>query len=206
MMPGDTENTPATPPQGSVITGLVKFFVPIALILLMVVGGLYVVKSQFGKPANGVAAGPGGPAEIQLGKTLPDFELSQFQGKDLKASELGSKVMLVNFWATWCEACMVEMPSIIKLRNAYAAKGFEVVAVNVDQNPNAVLPRTIQKFAFGFPVYFDKDQKLSDLFNIEAIPLTVILDKDRKILLIENGERDWNGSDIRAQLERWLAG
>ena len=194
-MPGDTEKT-----------SLIKIFVPIALILVLVVGGLYVVKSQFGKPTPGGTAGPSGPAEIQPGKTLPDFEINQFQGKELKASELGSKVMLVNFWATWCEACMVEMPSIIKLRNAYAAKGFEVVAVNVDQNPNAVLPRTIQKFGFGFPVYFDKDQKLSDFFNIEAIPLTIILDKDRKILLIENGERDWNGADIRAQLERWLAG
>lgn len=189
------------------VKGLAKALIPVVIILALVVGGLYAVKSQVSRPAGSAADGvPGGRAEIQVGKRLPDFELQQFQGKALKASELGAKVTLINFWATWCEACMVEMPSIIKLRHAYSAKGFEVVAINVDQNPEAVIPRVTQKFGFGFPVYFDKDQKLSDLFDIEAIPLTVLIDKDRKILLIENGERDWNGSDIRARLERWLAG
>ena len=100
---------------------------------------------------------------------------------------------------------MIEMPSIVKLRETYRAKGFEVVAINLDEKPTAALPQTMKKLGIDFTVYLDHDQKLADLFRVEAIPLTVILDKDRKVLMIENGEKDWDGAEFRAQLEKWLS-
>jgi thiol-disulfide isomerase/thioredoxin len=177
-----------------------KFLLPLGGILVLVVGGLLLVKSQVktSPPASGTP-------DIRVGARLPEIPLRAFGGGNTKLSELKSKVVLVNFWATWCEACMVEMPSIIKLRNQYHDKGFEVVPVNVDENPDAVLPRTIKRFGMNFTVYTDAEGKLGELFDIHAIPLTLILDQTGKILFIENGERDWNGTDIHTQLERWLS-
>jgi thiol-disulfide isomerase/thioredoxin len=206
-----------TTPAPSARNRIWKVLAPVGAILVLVVGGLYAVKSQVAKqggPHGGEATQTGGNAEGQaqmvVGATLPDFRLERFgttgDAKFIQASQLKSKVTLINFWATWCEACMVEMPSIAKLWDGYKAKGFDVVAVNVDQNPDAVLPRTIQRLKLDFPVYVDKESKLADLFQIQAIPLSVVIDQNRKILMIENGERDWDGTDVHAELEKWLAG
>ena len=101
---------------------------------------------------------------------------------------------------------MVEMPSIIQLYRGYKDRGFDVVAVNLDTDPTAVLPRTMQKYGMTFNVYTDGDSKLADLFQVQAIPLSVVIDHNRKILMIENEGIDWNDSEFRATLEKWLAG
>jgi thiol-disulfide isomerase/thioredoxin len=177
----------------------------VAVIVAAAVGGLLFIKSQVRNPMH-----PEGeaPPEIAVGATLPDFELVPLGGgQPVASSRLGARVILVNFWATWCEACMIEMPSIEKLRAAYRSRGFEVVAVNVDENPDAVVPRVIKQLGLSFPIYVDKDARLAELFDVHAIPLTVILDnRTRKILFIESGERDWNGADIRSRLDSWLSG
>jgi thiol-disulfide isomerase/thioredoxin len=189
-----------------------KVLVPLAIIIALVVGGLSFVKSQTASrksDGTSTSADSGERVELAVGKELPEFKLTAFGGATKSVDALEAKVVLLNFWATWCEACMVEMPSIIKLREAYKGKGFEVIAVNVDQNPEAVLPKVIRKMGFTFPVYLDKDQALSEMFSIEAIPLTILLDmknKRRKVLMLESGEQDWNGAAFRATLEKWLAG
>jgi thiol-disulfide isomerase/thioredoxin len=145
-------------------------------------------------------------ADIRVGAVLPDFKLYAFKGDAVTASSLNSKVSLINFWATWCEACMVEMPSIIKLYNSYKDRGFNVLAVDLDTNPDTVLPRTIQKYGMPFTVYTDHESQLADLFQIQAIPLSIVIDRNRKILMIQNEGLDWNGPEFKAELEKWLAG
>ncbi len=182
---------------------ILQVLLPVVIVLAVVVGGLQWIKSQQKKNPNA----PSGQVEDQLeeGRALPDFELPTFQGETVRLSSLQKKVVLVNFWATWCEACMVELPSIVRLREAYSAKGFEVLLINVDENPQAVIPKVLNKMGIKFPVYWDEGQKLAELFGVEAIPLTVLLDENRKVLLIESGERDWYGQEIRRDLERWLS-
>jgi thiol-disulfide isomerase/thioredoxin len=202
-----------TTPTPSARNSIWKAFAPVIVILVLVVGGLYGVKSHIAsRPGGSAAMGEdehsGTADSLKIGSILPDFQLDLYGsgGKTVQASTLKSKVTLINFWATWCEACMVEMPSIVKVWQSYKDKGFDVASVNVDQNPEAVLPKTLKRLGMEFPVYTDKDSKLADLFQIQAIPLSVIIDRNRKILFIENGERDWNGSDIRAEIEKWLSG
>lgn len=175
-----------------------KVLLPVAVIIALSAGALHLIKSQVAKPT-------GSSVEIIPGATLPDFTLNRLEGGKIKASELKSRVLLVNFWATWCEACMVEMPSIIKLRNKFKERGFEVAGVNLDENPAAVAPKAIKQLGINFPVFTDPDSDLADLFSVHAIPLTVILDKDRKVLFVEPGERDWMETDIQAKIEGWLA-
>jgi thiol-disulfide isomerase/thioredoxin len=192
-----------------------KSLIPVAGIVLFVTGGLFLVRSiwkdkaESANPSAALSQAPQPPAPaITEGSTLPDFSVLQFGSKHAPTpiSKLAGKVTLVNFWATWCEACMVEMPSLVRLQQAYKDKGLEVVEIDLDEQPEAVLPKTLKRLGIGFPVYLDNGTELSDLFDIQAIPLTIVLDKNRKVLLIENGERDWNGQDFRAELDRWLSG
>lgn len=175
-----------------------KFLIPAAVILTLVVGGLTLVKSQTAKQGIQV------PANTKPGE-FPDFTLTQFEGKSIKFSELGAKVVLLNFWATWCEACVTEMPSIVKLQHAYQDKGLKVLLVNVDEKPESVLPRSMKELGIDFQVFTDPNQKLSEIFDVHAIPLTMILDKDRNVLFEHNGEYDWDKDEFRSRLDGWLA-
>jgi thiol-disulfide isomerase/thioredoxin len=201
--------TPAATPRKS----LVKALLPVLVIILIVVGALYVIKAQMPqKPATEAASADGQQSGAhkggaQIGATLPDFPLKGIAGgKSANLSEFHGGVTLVNFWATWCEACMEEMPSIVKLRDDYKDKGFEVVGVNLDENGEAVVPKAVKQLKIQFPVFQDPDNKIAEYFDVHAIPLSVVLNKDRKILYIENGERNWNDQESRTQLEKWLAG
>ena len=189
-----------TEPQAKSRNPLIQVLIPILVILGLVVGGLFAVKKALGPSRPRVEH-----VEIQVGKILPDFVLKRFGPGQIQASALQSKVIMINFWATWCEACMVEMPSIVRLQHHYAAKGFAVIPINVDDNPETVLPSTLKKLGIDFPVYIDEGQKLAETFDVHAIPLTVIIDKNLKVLFIESGERNWNGDDFHADLEKWLA-
>jgi thiol-disulfide isomerase/thioredoxin len=190
-----------TTPPASQRNSLIKVMVPLVVILVLVVGGLSYVKSQMGGKHLETQA----QEQLAVGKTLPDFVLKRFGPGSIKASELKSKVLLINFWATWCEACMVEMPSIIRLRKHYADRGLGVAEINVDDNPDVALPSVLKKLGIDFPVYVDEGQKLSEAFDVHAIPLTVIVDKNFKVVLIESGERNWNGDDVHSDIEKWLA-
>lgn len=189
-----------------------KIVLPIIILLLVVAGVLSVIQRRLSSTTDGATGGAkaadGGAQleEIRLGGILPDHVLTRLAGGTTPLSGLGAKVTLINFWASWCEACMVEMPSILKLREAYKAKGFEVAAINSDENPRAVVPPLVKKLGLTFPIFTDADGALAEKFDVHAIPFSVLIDRDRKVLMIETGERDWNATDVRAVVEKWTSG
>jgi thiol-disulfide isomerase/thioredoxin len=189
-----------------------KTLAPVAVIVVLAAGGLLLIRGKSGTSlGRGVMQSPSSavsyaPIEIRVGSQLPDFVLKKFGAGEVKASELGSRVTLINFWATWCEPCVIELPSLVKLHEKFKAKGFDIVAINVDDNPEQVLPRAIQKYGLNFGVYLDPGQKLSELFDVQNIPLTVVMDRERKILFVEPGGRDWNDGAAQAMVQRWLSG
>jgi len=199
-----TTLSPGNPPP-SKTPSIFKVLAPIAAILAVVLVALYALKSSVSSKNEGEAGHDQAAVEIQTGTVLPDVTLHAFGGGTKKIGDLKAKVVLMNFWASWCEACMVEMQSIVKLREAYHDKGFEVAAIDVDDNPEAVIPKIVRQKGMTFPVFTDDGQRLSELFDVHAIPLSVVMNKDRKVLMLESGERDWNGKDIRSQLEEWLS-
>ncbi len=199
-----------TQPEAGGRRTVIKTLIPLVVLLALVIGALTLVKSQLpDKTQNTEAPNAGDNGEFKVGAVTPDFVLHKFGTKadesGIKLSELKGKVYLVNFWASWCTACMIEMPSIVQLQKSFGSKGLEIVAVNVDEKPEAVLPKTLKEMKIEFPVYVDRETKLSELFDVHAIPLTVILDSQRKVLMIHNGELDWNSAEIRGKMEQWLA-
>jgi peroxiredoxin len=177
-----------------------KIFIPIAVILVLIVGGLMAIKASVHKESRLASQ----PLELTEGAEVPNFELSKMNGDKVQVGDLSSKVMMINFWATWCEACMEEMPSIVSLRDQYSSKGFEVLGINVDENPSEVTPPIIKKLGIKFPVFTDSGNNLAELFDVHAIPLTVIINKSRKILMVEPGGRDWNSDDMHQLLDKWV--
>jgi peroxiredoxin len=143
-------------------------------------------------------------AKLQAGMRVPEFQAPRLGGGQWSRSDRDPKVLLVNFWATWCEACIVEMPSLVEVYRDFHDRGFEVLAVSVDESAEPVGPLA-EKLDMRFPIALDPQGKLSEIFGVSAIPLTVVLDRQGKALLIHRGERDWNSSRFRSQLETWLA-
>jgi thiol-disulfide isomerase/thioredoxin len=176
----------------------------VAAIVLVVLAAGQLLRMRGSGTIAGSEDGAEEVSEMKVGATLPDFALQQFGGSLTTASKLSGKVFLINFWATWCEACLVEMPSIVETRRMYKDKGFDVVAINVDETPDLAVPNALSELKIDFPVYVDVEGKLAQIFEVNTIPLTVLMDSDRKILMIHNGESDWNSPEFRTELERWL--
>jgi thiol-disulfide isomerase/thioredoxin len=178
-----------------------RIYLPLFGILFLVVTALLVIKASVNRQGS-----TGGSERIELsdGAQLPDLELQPIEGNKVRLSSLPHKIMMINFWATWCESCIEEMPSLVKLRDKYAGRGFEVLGINVDENPKKATPPMIEKFKMKFPQYTDKGNVLAELFDVHAIPLTVILNQDRKVLMVETGGRDWDSEEIHQMMDLWL--
>ena len=141
---------------------------------------------------------------LKEGDALPDFQLHPFKGSPQKVSSLNASLLVVNFWASWCIPCLVEMPSLIALQKEFASQGVKVLLINVDENPEERIPMTMSRLKIDFPSYIDHEQKLSELLSIEGLPATAILDRNRKILLFHEGEKDWNSKKVQKLIREFL--
>lgn len=123
-----------------------------------------------------------------VGSKAPDFSMQDISGNTVKLSDLKGKVVLLDFWASWCVPCKKSMPHIIELYNNRTDSLFTVVAVNVDEEKSK-----INEFAnsinvtFPFPVIFDKESKLPSIYNVEGMPTSIIIDKEGIIRFKETG-------------------
>ncbi len=111
----------------------------------------------------------------------PGFTLLNLKGDAVELSDYKDKVVLINFFATYCPPCRMEMPDFVRLQKEYGPKGFQVVAISVDNNPEMVLPLFIQRLGINFPVLLGTSKVLKDYGNIYALPVTFILDREHRI-------------------------
>lgn len=153
---------------------------------------------------SGKGSGHTDAAPLMEGSSIADFTLTDLDGKKSQFSAIAPKLVLINFWATWCEACMTEMPSLVKLRDRYADKGFEIYGVNVDTNPKRAAEELQSKFGAKFPVFTDPGNTLSEFFSVQAIPFSVILTQDRTVQYTLAGDQDWDDPSMHVMLEDWL--
>lgn len=186
-----------------------RILIIVIAVLVLIIGGLFALKAK----QNSLQ--PASPAPGQLTTDLGEFSVEIFENgaaETLTLSNLmkksgGSgqaKVLLINFWASWCEACIAEMPSINALYDDFKDKGFLVLGVNLDENPKAVAPKYVKMLNMKFPIGIDPDNKLSEALNVSALPHTVIIDVNGKILHSQSGEDDWNSSENRQRVETWI--
>ncbi len=112
----------------------------------------------------------------------PDFTLLNLNGDEVRLSDYRGKVVLLNFFATYCPPCRMEMSDFVRLQNKYAKDGFTVIAISVDENAPSVLPPFIQRLKLNFPVLLATSKVIADYGNIYALPQTFLIDKEQKVV------------------------
>lgn len=120
------------------------------------------------------------------GQTAPDFVLKSSTGENLRLSEYRGDVVMINFWATWCGPCRQEMPLLDELYGRYQRVGFSLLGVNIDDDSRRAMAM-VNELGIRFPVLFDSEKKVSKLYEVEAMPLTILLDREGTVRHIHYG-------------------
>jgi len=132
------------------------------------------------------------PDPLRSGTPAPGFELPVLGGgPSLSLASLRGKVVLLNFWATWCKPCEDEMPAMERLYQALAPDGFELLAVSVDEQPDAVALFQ-QRLGLSFPVLLDPERRISDVYQSYKFPESWLIDADGVLVARFVGPRDWD--------------
>jgi len=155
---------------------LILFFVA-AIVAGMLFAGIRISRNN---RANGVAKGQ------LIGNLAPDFELQTLDGKNFKLSDLRGKAVLLNFWATYCGPCKIEMPWFVELQKEYGPQGFQIVGVANDDASTEDIAKFAKEMGINYPILIGKDS-VSDSYKVSVLPTTFFLDRDGKLIAREFG-------------------
>jgi len=166
-------------------------FRTLILIVLMTIGvGIIVLLQLEDSPFN-----PSGKPPLGKGVRAPNFSLPDLEGKNVSLTDYKGKVVLLNIWATWCDPCVAEMPSMEKLYQELKHEDFELLAVSLDESGAEVVKPFLEKHKLGFPVLLDTKGEIKNLYEATGIPESFIIDKDGMIVEKIIGPRDWAASE-----------
>jgi peroxiredoxin len=128
-------------------------------------------------------------AAVVLSSLAPDFTLRTAEGRNLRLQEQRGQVVLVNFWATWCGPCKVEMPHLNRLYDKYRSSGFTLLGVNIDEDPR-LATALATRMGLKFPVLLDGDKTVSRRYDLGSMPATVLIDRDGRVRYLHRGYRE----------------
>lgn len=146
---------------------------------------------------------PVSPSEIEkLDKNrAPEFSLKDLSGRPVTLSSLKGKVVLLNFWATWCPPCISEMPVFNKLYKEMRGRGLEIVAISADRSESYVRD-FVSKHSLDLRVLFDADRSVTKQYKVFSMPTTFLIDKNGVIVEKFFGEYDWTDQEIKKKIEK----
>jgi thiol-disulfide isomerase/thioredoxin len=133
----------------------------------------------------------------------PPLELADASGARHRLSDYRGKVVLLNFWATWCEPCKAELPSIERLRVALARKPFVVLAVQMGGSARTAKD-TAAELGLHFPMLLDRDSSATAAWKVNLLPTTFLIGPDGAVVLDHVGEVDWSSARWRHQIQALL--
>ena len=134
----------------------------------------------------------------------PNFTLQSNAGGQVSLASLKGKVVMVNFWATWCVPCRQEMPHLEALYEKYNGLGFELLAVNVEKNNAEGARKWLQETPVTFPVLFDPENQVTKLCKVQTMPSTVIIGRDGTMRFMHNGYKPGYENDYQTQVRALL--
>lgn len=147
-----------------------------------------------------------GSEPLREGAPAPPFTLLRSgDGPPVSLADTLGQVVLVNFWATWCGPCEAEMPAMQRLYDELQGEGFELLAVSVDKDPEAVAEFR-ERFGLSFPVLLDPDQEVATAYDTFKWPESILIDRRGRVIARFIGEREWDSPPyverIRRELEK----
>jgi thiol-disulfide isomerase/thioredoxin len=149
---------------------------PLVLVVLAVVisGMLYFGFHQARRTTGG--------RPITGAKIAPDFTLESLDGKNVKLSDLRGKAVLLNFWATWCGPCKIEMPWFVELQNEYGSQGLQIVGVAMDDSGKDEIAQFAKEMGVNYPVLLGKEAVGDEYGGVPALPESFFISRDGKIV------------------------
>jgi thiol-disulfide isomerase/thioredoxin len=185
----------------------------IAILLVIVVAAHYADKAtRLSVKTAGATKMNAGPTKAKdAGEPAPDVTLKDLDGKEVSIAQLKGKVVLVNFWATWCEPCRLEIPWLIEMQQKYGAKGFTVLGIAMDEEGRSVVAPWVQKERFdvngaksqmNYPIVIGNDDAADKFGGLFGYPTSVLIGRDGKQIQRITGliNKDEISQTIEAQL------
>jgi len=143
-----------------------------------------------------------GVTEFTEGQRGPALRLARWGGGEATLEAWRDKVVVLNFWATWCTPCTVEMPTLESLWREQRERGLVVVAVSVDRGASAALIEPyVKSLGLTFPILLDPDAKAAGAWRVNGIPATFVIRPGGEVAGVAIGPRDWNSSEMKTLLE-----
>ena len=147
-----------------------------------------------------------GVTELKEGQRGPAFRLRTFPGEGhASLQDFESKLVILNFWATWCDPCTAEMPTLEALWQQYRSRGLVVLGVSVDRgSARTIIEPYITHHRLTFPVLLDPDMKTAGAWRVAAVPVTFIIKPGGDVVGMVTGAREWNSREMLALLDTLL--
>jgi cytochrome c biogenesis protein CcmG/thiol:disulfide interchange protein DsbE len=135
---------------------------------------------------------------------MPEIGLKDLSGKTVDAASLSGKVVIVDFWATWCAPCREELPELQKFHKKYAAQGLVIIGVSVDKEPDNI-KSFLQKLQVTFPVVHDVGHQVTGKYAPPKMPSSYIIDRKGIVRYVHGGYRAGDAAEFDKQIQELLA-
>ncbi len=160
--------------------------------------------------ASGVthAADPFADLDVDIPKLrmkAPAFTLTNIAGGKTSLADFAGKVVLLNFWATWCAPCRQEMPAMQRLWQRYQEQGFVVVAVAADKGDEKPIASFVKEIALSYPILLDQEGVVRNRYEVTVFPMSYLIGRDGKISGRVIGVREWDSGEAEAVITALLA-
>ena len=139
-----------------------------------------------------------------VGYFAPSFKLRNIKGNYESLDSYRGEVVVLNFWATWCAPCRIEMPSFEKLYRRYRSEGVTVLAITLDKNSENKIKSFVDEYGLSFPILLDEKGEVERLYPSMTIPFTYIIDRQGRIVARVDGAKNWESSETFEAIEYLL--
>jgi peroxiredoxin len=135
------------------------------------------------------------PAPL-AGNPAPDFTVRDLDGREVRLADLRGKVVVLNFWATWCPPCREEIPSMMQLNKAMAGKPYRMLALSIDDGGKKAVEDYFAQSGTKLPAFLDPGQAIGNQYGITGVPETFVIDKKGVIVKKVVGGIEWNSPEV----------
>lgn len=140
----------------------------------------------------------------EVGRPAPAFDLPAAGAKNVRLADLKGRVVLVDFWASWCAPCRKSFPFLGELQARYGGEGFTVVGINVDEERSEA-DRFLAETPAAFPIVFDPAGETPADFGVKGMPSSYLIDRAGKVILVHKGFRERDKAELEAKVKEALA-
>jgi thiol-disulfide isomerase/thioredoxin len=146
------------------------------------------------------------PSEAQPNEPAPAFESTSLDGDPVALSDYEGKVILLNFWATWCEPCVRELPELVRMHELLEPKGFTVIGINNDvRSKRGPVRAMVIRHRLPYPTWFDFESRAQVVFKLRGYPTSILIDRHGQVRWRREGEILRNDPELTPILEAVLA-